>query len=284
MESNTMTRRRFLHPIATSVAGAALVSRLPLTAARLDRIGLELYAVRDAMKQDPERTLASVRAIGYRDVELLWSFDNFGRSPKQVRATLDQEGLRAPSAHMTPETLLKDWNRSLDTAKLLGHDYLIVPTLPPDTATSLDRWREWADRFNTAGAAARKADVWVAFHNEPDHLKPIDGTVPYDLFVERTDPSVVRHQLDVGNMALGGADPMRYLEKYRARYWSFHLKDVVADRSKDIELGKGVVEIRRLLAAVPDIASKPVYVEQEESADSMTSARANYDYLSTLDF
>jgi sugar phosphate isomerase/epimerase len=279
-----MNRRCFLHSVTTSIAGAALVPRRPLAATRLDRIGLELYAVRDAMKQDPERTLASVRAIGYRDVELLWSFDNFGRSPRQVRDTLDKEGLRAPSAHVTPETLQKDWARSLDTAKLLGHDYLIVPTLPPDTATSLDRWRDWADRFNAAGAVARKAGVWLAFHNEPDHVRPIDGTIPYDLFVERTDPSVVRHQLDVGNMALGGADPMRYLEKYRTRYWSFHIKDVVADRSRDTELGKGVVEIRRLLAAVPDVAAKPVYVEQEEWADSMASARVNYEYLRTLDF
>ena len=195
-----------------------------------------------------------------------------------------RRGLRAPSAHVTPETLLKDWTRSLDTAKLLGHDYLIVPTLPPDTATALDRWRDWADRFNAAGAVARGAGVWLAFHNEPAHLRPIDGTIPYDLFMERTDPSVVRHQLDVGNIALGGADPMRYLERFRARYWSFHIKDVVADRSRDTELGKGVMEIPRLLAAVPDIAAKPVYVEQEDWADSMASARVNYEYLRTLDF
>ena len=31
--------------------------------------------------------------------------------------------------------------------------------------------------------------MWLAFHNEPDHLKPIGGAVPYDLFVERTDPN-----------------------------------------------------------------------------------------------
>jgi hypothetical protein len=35
---------------------------------------------------------------------------------------------------------------------------------------------------------------------------------------------------------------------------------------------------------VPDIAAKPVYVEQEEWADSMTSARVNYEYLRALDF
>src|SRR5256886_7779644 len=61
----------------------------------------------------------------------------------------------------------------------------------------------------------------------------IDGKVPYDVFVERTDPKVVRHQLDVGNMVMGGGDPFAYLQRYRDRYWSFHLKDVVADRSRD---------------------------------------------------
>jgi sugar phosphate isomerase/epimerase len=126
--------------------------------------------------------------------------------------------------------------------------------------------------------------MWLAFHNEPDHLKPIGGVIPYDLFVARTDPSVVRHQLDVGNMALGGADPLRYLEKYRDRYWTFHLKDVVANRSKDTELGRGALDLRRLLAAVPNVARKPVYVEQEEAADSMASARLNYHYLERLEF
>jgi len=279
-----MNRRSFVHAIAASMAGGIVVSRRSMAAARLARIGLELYAVRDAMKRDPERTLAQVREIGYRDVELLWSLDNFGRTPQQVRATLDREGLRAPSAHIAPETILDGWERSLDTAKLLGHEYLIVPTLPPDTATSLDRWRYWADQFNRAGAVARTAGVWLAFHNEPDHLKPIEGSIPYELFVERTHPAAVRHQLDIGNMALGGADPIQYLEKYGDRYWSFHIKDVVADRSRDVELGKGAVDIRRLLADVQGLAGKPVYVEQEESADALASARLNYQYLSALDF
>ena len=279
-----MNRRSFVQAVTIAIAGTSAAACRSLAATRLDRIGLELYAVRDAMKRDPERTLAAVREIGYRDVELLWSLDNFGRTPQQVRATLDREGLRAPSAHIAPETILDGWERSLDTAKLLGHEYLIVPTLPPDTVASLDRWRYWADQFNRAGAAARKAGVWLAFHNEPDHLKPIEGSVPYELFVERTDPAAVRHQLDAGNMALGGADPIRYLEKYRDRYWSFHIKDVVSDRSKDVELGKGIVDVRRLLAGVQGLDRKPVYVEQEESADSLASARLNYQYLSALDF
>jgi len=277
-------RRTFVHTLGASLAGGAWASLRPDRPGHLTRIGLELYSVRDAMRRDPERTLAAVRAIGYTDVELLWSWGNFGRTTEQVRAALDREGLRAPSAHISPTVVLVGWERSLAIAQRLGHEYLIVPSFTLDTARSLDDWREWADRFNTAGAAARRAGIWLAFHNESEHMRPIDGTVPYDLFVERTDPALVRHQLDVGNMVMGGGDPLLYLQRYRERYWSFHLKDVVADHSSDTELGAGTVDFRRLLAAVPDIERKPCYVEQEGAADPLASARRNYEFLRKLEF
>src|SRR5439155_5325725 len=186
-----MKRRAFIHTVGAAGAAAAggLLPGLPSD--QLQRIGLELYAVRHAMARDPERTLAAIRAIGYTDVELLWSFGNFGRTPAQVAAALKTEGLRAPSAHVSPAVILVGWERSLETAKLLGHEYLIVPSFTPDTQRTLDDWREWADRFNAAGAIARRAGVWLAFHNEADHMTPIDGTVPYYVFVGRLQPSLV---------------------------------------------------------------------------------------------
>ena len=181
-----MHRRTFVHALGASLATGAWAPRAVRPARRLNRIGLELYSVRDAMGRDPERTLAAVRAMGYSDVELLWSLGNFGRTPEQVRGALDKEGLRAPSAHISPAVLLVGWERSLAIAQRLGHEYLIVPSFTPDTARSLDDWREWADRFNAAGATARRAGIWLAFHNEAEHMTPIDGTVPYDLFLERS--------------------------------------------------------------------------------------------------
>lgn len=279
-----MERREFIHTLGAAAAGGLLAPPHRAAAKRLERIGLELYAVRHAMARDPEGTLAAVRAIGYTDVELLWSFGNFGRTPAQVAATLQREGLRAPSAHVSPEVILVGWERSLETAKLLGHQYLIVPDFSPDTKRTLDDWLEWADRFNAAGAAARRAGLWLAFHNEADHMQPIDGTVPYDAFIGRLDPALVRLQLDVGNMLMGGGDPMRYLEKYRDRYWSFHLKDVLPDRSSDVELGRGVFDFKRFLAAVPAINDKPCHVEQEGAADELAAARSNHQYLRALEF
>jgi sugar phosphate isomerase/epimerase len=279
-----MRRRDFVQAFGATFAGASLLPRLAPAREHLWRVGLELYSVRNAMKKDPERTLAAVRAIGYDDVELLWSFDNFGRTPQQVRDTLKHEGLKAPSAHIAPEALLKDWEKSLETAKFLGHQYLIVPSLPDETKLSLDDWRRWADRFNAAGDLARRAGIWLAFHNEPEHMKPVNGAVPYDIFVDRTDATKVRLQLDFGNMELGGGKPMEYLQRYRNRYWSFHVKDVVDDASHDTELGAGRVNLRALLAAIPDIQKKPCYVEQENPKDELASMRQDYNYLKKLEF
>lgn len=283
-----MNRRDFLHTTGGLTAGVALgIPRVASAttdsgSAPLARIGLELYSVRREMAKDFDRTLAAVRKIGYTDVELLWSFDNWGKSTAEVKAALQREGLRAPSAHISPLTILVGFERRLDTAKALGHEYLIVPDFTGETSKTLDDWREWADHFNKAGAVARRAGLWLAFHNEPNHMKPIDGKIPYDVFMERTDPTVVRHQFDIGNMVIGGGDPMRYLERYKDRYWSFHIKDVLPNRSGDTELGKGNVDLKRIIAAIPNIAQKPCYVEQEQPADGLASAKMNFDFLRKL--
>ncbi len=280
-----MRRREFVEAFGATFA--LLAARRAGAMPRKDylwRVGLELYSVRNAMKKDPERTLAAVRAMGYDDVELLWSFDNFGRTPKQVHETLKHEGLKAPSGHIAPEVLLNGWEKQLDDAKTVGHQFLVVPSLPDDTAQSLDEWKRWADRFNAAGDLARRRGLWLMFHNEPDHMKMIAGMVPYDQFIERTDESKVRFQLDFGNMEVGGGKPMAYLTKYRDRYFSFHIKDVVQDGTHDTELGAGRMNLRALLAAIPDVQKKPCYVEQESPVDELASARQNYGYLKKLEF
>jgi sugar phosphate isomerase/epimerase len=180
--------------------------------------------------------------------------------------------------------LTGDWQASVEAAGYLGQQYLIVPSLTAEADKSLDEWKRWADIFNTAGAVARKGGVWLGFHNEPNHIKPIDGVVPLELFLERTDSRYVRLQLDTGNMRQGGADPLPFLKKHRERIWSFHLKDVVADNSHDCDLGTGTVDFAAILAEVQDVDQKPCVVEQEGSPEPLESARRNLQFGRKLAF
>ncbi len=175
-----------------------------------------------------------------------------------AESKLDGNTLRSITENDTGRPVLaqmigQDIPALVRTAKLLGHQYLVVPSLPSETKRSINAWKIWADRFNVAGEEARRAGIWLAFHNEPDHLRKVEGEIPLDVFLARTEPKFVRFQLDVGNMLMGGGDPMDYLNRYKDRIGTFHLKNVVADRKTDTELGAGTFDLRAFLAAVPEL-------------------------------
>lgn len=284
-----MNRRAFLTSIGLAAAGTQLACAPSLQSAapgrRLRRVGVQLYSLRDDARRDLERTLGDIAAAGYNDVEMLGSMNNFGMPPERVRQILDRNSLRAPSTHIGGNAL-DDLDRQLAEAAVLGHQYLIVASLPLGPNPTLDGYRQWADRLNEAGRRSRSSGVWVGFHNHAGDHTPIEGVVPYDILMERTDPTVVRHQLDTGNAAMGGHDPLEYMQRFGSRYWSFHIKDVPRmGPTSDTELGKGIIDFKRLLASIDDIDNKHLFVEQETYPGApLDSVRRDYQYISRLTF
>ena len=278
-----MDRRSFVQRTALGlVAGrTALFDGIGRSAGLIKPLGLELYTVRRELSADPERTLAAVAAIGYTYVEVVWPL--LKTPVPDFRRMLDRAGLRARSGHIGTAVLDSGWEEQIEAAKALGHEYLFVASLPGGQKRTLDDWRAWADRFNRAGQVARAHNLWLGFHTEPDNFPAIDGKVPFDVFVERLDRTVVRLQLDVGNVAMAGADPLEYLTRWRDRYVSFHIKDVpTLGKVADTELGTGVLDLRKLLAAAGDLSGKLLYVEQEGAKDSLASAKKDFEYLAAL--
>lgn len=285
-----MKRRQFL----TAIGLAAVGSQLGCAAAgagaspgrrRLKRVGIQLYTLRDDAKRDLEGTLVNIARTGYKEVELLDSMNNFGMPPAQLRAVLDRNGLTAPSTH-ADTGIFDNLQPHIDAATILGHQYLIVASLPDAEKLGLDDYRRWADRFNEAGARAQRSGIRLGFHDEPLDFRDMNGTTPYDVFVQRADPSTVALQLDTGNAAVGGKDPLIYMQRYGPRYSLFHIKDAPAiGASRDTELGKGVVDFRRLLPMIDNIDQKHLYVEQESYPGApLDSVRRDYQYISTLEF
>ena len=277
-----MRRRSFL--VALGLAACAPRATLA-SGRRLKRVGIQLYSLRDDARRDLERTLADIAAIGYKDLELLGSMNNFGMPPARLRSVLDQNGLRAPSTHVSGNAL-DELDRQLDDARTLGHQYLIVASLPITGTRTLDDYRRWADRFNESGRRARERGVWIGFHNHANDFTRIDGVVPYDILMERTDADVVRMQLDTGNIAMAGLDPHEYMRRFGPRYWSFHIKDVPSlGATHDTELGKGAIDFQRLLASIDQIDDKHLFVEQETYPGApLESMKRDFEFISRLEF
>src|SRR5512135_254314 len=217
-EGDLMERRDFLG----SLAAATVLPRLsfasldPLFRARIAKVGIQLYTVRDLMKADFEGTIAKVAQTGYREVEFAGYFD---RTPEQVRAVLDKNGLAAPSCHVGYENTADDkWAATLQTVKAVGHQYVVCAWIPEEARKTADDWKRVCDRFNTAGQAAQAAGVQFAYHNHSFEFAPLaDKQIPYDLLLANTVSKLVQLEVDLFWITFAGADPVSYFMKYQGR-------------------------------------------------------------------
>lgn len=285
-----MNRRDCLHLLAGALVAPALRSRsrearrLPLTHApdRLDRIGVQLYTVRTEMARDFEGTIARVAQIGYREVEFAGYYH---RDARAVRATLDAAGLNAPAVHIPFEALGTRWPETLEAATVIGHRYLVVPSLPRETTQTLDGYRAAAEQFNRAAEQAKSAGIRVGFHNHAGEFAPIDGRVPYDVLLEETDPQLVWFEMDLYWIRRGGGDPLAYFTRFPGRFAMVHVKDMDGTPERGmLDVGSGVMDFKAIFARRDQAGIRHFFVEHDHPASPLDSVRASFDYLKQLEF
>ena len=273
-----MNRREWIQTVGVALPGVACLNlRTPLD--RIEKVGVQLYTVRDAMAKDFEGTITKVAEIGYQEVEFAGYYN---RDPKAVRALLDKVGLTAPSTHVGFDMMGDAWPKLLDDAKVIGHQYIVVPSIPDDLRKTQDGYRQAADRFNKAGEAALKAGIQFGYHNHNAEFQMVDGRMPYDTLLEACDPKLVQFEMDLYWIIFGGADPLKYFARWPGRFPLVHVKDMTAQHTMT-DVGSGVINWKQLFAH-HEAGIKHYIVEHDQPASPFDSIRASYGYLSKLEF
>jgi sugar phosphate isomerase/epimerase len=252
--------------------------RWPETTDRLDPVGIQLYTLRRRMQEDVEGTLAAVAEIGYREVEFAGYFD---RPPKRIRELLEANGLRAPAAHIGMPEPGDGWDRVLDAAAEIGHGYVVTPWIPESQRTA-DGYRRFAELFNRAGMAARARGITFAYHNHDFEFVTLGDRLPFDLLLDETDPTLVQFELDLFWITKGGHDPLEYFGRYPGRFPLVHVKDMSADGAM-VDVGQGEIDFARIFARAAQAGIRHYFVEHDNPADPLESARRSHAHLRDLD-
>jgi sugar phosphate isomerase/epimerase len=244
----------------------------------LERIGIQLYTVRELMTRDAAGTLEKLATIGYKEVEFAGLY---GKSARQMRALLDRYGLTAPSSHIGTAEMRGDWERTLADAATLGQRYITCAWIDERERT-LNGYREVAELFNRSGEAARKAGLQLCYHNHDFEFARLGDTVPYDLLLRDCDPKLVKMEMDIYWLVKGGRDPLEYFQWYPGRFPLVHVKDMDAS-GKMVDVGKGVIGFRGIFEHAKQAGIEHSFVEHDEPKDPLATARASYEYLRTLE-
>ena len=296
MSFRDMNRRNFLQTAATVGAATLFTSRFGWAAGehKIDKVGVQLYTVRDLMKDDFEGTIAKVAQIGYKEVEFA---GYFGRTPQQVRALLEKDGLTAPSTHVQYDELDEKFPKVIEDSKTIGLKYIVCPWIPEEARKSPDIWKQAAEKFNKCGEQTKNAGMQFAYHNHWFEFLPTNGVLPYDELLKDCDAKLVKMEMDLCWITTAGGDPVKYFEKYPGRFPLVHVKDVkklphvsqggaqnFGDTVDLTEVGSGIIDWKRIFAKSDVAGIKHYIVEHDHPKQPLESIKTSYEYLSKLRF
>ena len=276
------TRRQLLGAggtlAATALTATSLLPTIVQAKPLLDRIGIQLYTLRDAMALDLEGTLGEVAAIGYREVEFAGYFE---RHPRQIAEVLANHGLSAPSAHVPLQALREQLDELLEAAQIIGHRYLVLPWLSRDAFGEIARYEELAAFCNDVGRRCKEAGLSFAYHNHDFEFESLSGKRPYDLLLEQTDPELVMMELDLYWVARAGIDPRDYFQEYPGRFPMVHVKDM-DEAGNMVDVGSGNIDFSTLLPLASGTGTRHFFVEHDRPENALVTACNGYRVLRNL--
>jgi sugar phosphate isomerase/epimerase len=285
----TFSSRRSFLKVSGALAAAACVGGEGLMATPLHvPVGLQLYSVRNLLPKDFEGTLHQLAAAGYTEVEAAGYFD---KTAADFGNALQKAGLKCVSTHHALTQLKTQFDQLIEYGQALGLEYIICswagvhrdPTRKGEL--NLDDWRYVADQFNTIGAKVKAAGMTFGYHNHTVEFGTENGVVFFDELLKRTDPNLVKFEMDCGWVVGGGHNPVEYLSKYPERFPLLHVKDMVKEpdgKLRNVVMGKGFIDYKPIFRAATGL--KHYFIEQEEfEGDPMTELREDADFMKKLD-
>ncbi|MFT2008343.1 sugar phosphate isomerase/epimerase [Pontibacter sp. 13R65] len=282
------TRRTFLQHAALLTAGA-LVAPSALLAKPTQKVGIQLYTLREQISKDVKGVIGKVAKAGYNEVETYgYSLQNkfWGLEPKAFKQLLSANKLTAPSGHFGFDDYIgagkdEDLKTYIEAAKAIDMKYVVVPYLGDKLRQSASDYQRIAERLNTAAEACKAAGLGLAYHNHDFEFQKFDNTTGYDILLNETDKELVKFELDLYWVVRAKLDPVTMFNANPGRFVMWHVKDMdKANPKLNTEVGSGSVNFRKIFDQASQSGVQHIFVEQENfSIDPFKSINQSYAYV-----
>ena len=238
------------------------------------KVSVQLWSVKDALKEDFEGTIKAIADMGFDGVEFAGDFGPFEGKPKELKAWLKKQGLEVSGAHVAADALEGDkLDETASFYRDLGTPFLIIPM--DNRAFDKDKVAEFADWLTTLSGKMMRYDMQIGYHNHAQEWEAFKDSTFYEYIAQNTPFDVVLQQ-DVGWTMSAGKDPKAFLKAYPCRTLTTHFK--VAEglpEGKTPILGRDGANWSDLYKDAVEIGGAWwIVIEQEQYPDSMTPMEA----------
>ena len=234
----------------------------------------QLYSSRD-FGPLPE-TLKILGKLGYKQVEgyggLYEDLDQLG----QLKADLEANGLNMATGHFGFDMVSGQPVRVLEIAKALDMSGIFVPAPPsPEYREGKGDWAKFAADLAEAGKPYLDAGLAFGYHNHHWEWDGANGATAIDQLLSGDG---VQLEFDVAWGVRAGKDPVAIIEKYAAKIYAAHVKDIAPageceDEDGWADVGHGTMEWQGIMDALQATNCNYFVMEHDKPNDDARFAR-----------
>ncbi|PFO00907.1 xylose isomerase [Bacillus sp. AFS076308] len=243
-------------------------------------VAVQMFTLREESAKDFAGTLKKVAELGFDGVELA---GYHGLTPMEIKELLDELGLKTAACHVPLDQLENNLAQVIEDQKILGSKYVVCPYLMPDRRSESD-YIALISFLEHAGEICRQEGISLCYHNHDFELERLsDGRMALEAIFDKTNPDMVKAELDVYWLTKAGQKPAEWIERYQNRTPLIHLKDMTTDDEQFFaELGTGGVDLEAVLNKGEQVDIQWWVVEQDVSRRTpLESIEISINYLKT---
>lgn len=254
------------------ITGLALLlaaSQQTMAAQAEPRLGVQLWSVKDEIKQDFEGTMTRISQLGFQGVEFAGEFGPYKNNPTGLKAFMDKNKLQCAGAHMHFDQLTAErFEATTAFYKTLGCSNLVISMDKRGASTeqSAQMSRELTELSNKLAAKGMR----IGYHNHAQEFAGAVGSTPWDVIARGTPQASIMQQ-DVGWTTFAGKDPVAYVKTYPGRTRTTHFKAKLAEGTTGTPIiGQDKTDWVALTRAVRQVGGTDwIIIEQEEYPNGM---------------
>jgi len=253
----------------TAFALLALAAFGTSHAATTPRIGVQLWSVKDEIKQDFEGTLTKIAALGFQGVEFAGEFGRFANDAPGLKAFLDKNKLACAGAHTNFDALsAAKFDATTAFYKAVGCTNLVIAM--DKRAFNKEGAVEVAKELSALSAKLAPLGMKIGYHNHADEMAGADGQTTWDQIAKSTPKASIMQQ-DVGWTTFAGKDPVALVKRYPGRTVSTHYKAKFAQGTTGVNIiGQDKTDWAGVTKAAKSVGGTEwLIVEQEDYPNGM---------------
>ena len=241
----------------------------------LPQVSVQLWSVKDDVKQDFKGTLTALAAMGFDGVEFAGDFGEFTDNPAGLKEFLQQNNLQCSGAHLHFDRLSpENFDATVAFYAAIGCDTLIEAM--DKRAWDPEGVHQVVKELNLFAEKLAPYDMSMGYHNHAQEFSDFQGSTYWDIIAKSTSENVVL-QMDAGWVNYAGKDPVEYVRRYPGRTFTTHYKIRTHEGEENITpiIGQDTSDWAALLTAnIEAGGTRWLVVEQEEYPNGMTPMQA----------